>query len=291
MAIERTVGVLGQHAEWRAAWEWLIALGALANDYLFRQISDVVMAAGAWTNNLQLNGRTVEFRCPFADSHQGDPTRGFKTDFASDIPGIEIDMTNAVTGNGTFIIDGLYCERTTLNTGALGMLDMRDGRYGVTTLIARNLLMKGFLNVNRRDRLLNVGNDYVNNVQVYNCKLWNGSLGFGSNAWNGGVGARVERIVENIVIYNCNAGLNLQGGTDNLGYNFRNVVIIDSPINDYTGGVGWEATNDFKNCADSDGTLTVGDNIFNNIVAADEFKSLIMNADFLKLIDGTKTWM
>jgi hypothetical protein len=76
-----TVGVAGDFINWRAAWDYLRTVDPLADDYEFMQISDVT--ENAWISpvgaELDLQEHTVRFYCPWATSHQGDPTQGHVT--------------------------------------------------------------------------------------------------------------------------------------------------------------------------------------------------------------------
>ena len=79
MTIERTVGGVGaDFATFYAAWAWIVGLGNLTNDYDFFQTGNTVEPGNTWDiGGLRVMGYTVRFICLWADSHKGDPTKGF----------------------------------------------------------------------------------------------------------------------------------------------------------------------------------------------------------------------
>ena len=113
MTIERTVGtgVGADYENWWNVQEWIETAGALTDNYDFIQVADVVMLnAQVWSGDIYPAGYTIRFICPWADSHQGDPTKGFLTTFNAGAEPIRPDFRTIGGANtaGTVEIDGLY---------------------------------------------------------------------------------------------------------------------------------------------------------------------------------------
>lgn len=304
MAIERTVGtgVGADYENWWNAHEFLRS-GLLASDYDFIQVADVTMLNGQdWTlGTYRPDGHTMRFICPWADSPQGDPTKGFLTTFNVGANSIRIQFNGGFGANlhGTFIIDGLYCV---LGNGRAFGFQQPDYR-NLQLIIARNILIDGQGNNNTGGFHFS---KYDTNFTISNTKIWD-CTGPGIGAGGAGSPGNVPipvfyKRVENTVVYNCGttilgADYNkfgiYMGDSWNKYASFKNVVSVrdagvtgeDWFMESFDGSAPeYQLT---KNCASTDLTLADINNNIRNIIPAEEFQSLDdTNSDFLKLIRG-----
>jgi len=275
--VERTVGtgVGADHNTWRDAWVWLTGLGLLGADYDFIQVADTVEpAVGGWPSFAGTNGYTTRFICPFEDSHQGDPTRGFTTTLPVGSNALNAAFNTATGGAGVIEFNGLRI----LNGGTVDhLVALNNCNYNRNqTAILRNSLLDGQNVIASLG--VTTGNDIsrtrISNVKIYNCAL----SGYGSVGGTTGIPdpLQFENIVENMVVYNCGVGIRADRPWD-WYTSFRNVVSCGNTTDWMLLSGATAGAPNFQwtyNCADSDGTLVNGDNILNNIVPADEFVSL-----------------
>jgi len=282
--ITRTIGAGGDHTDWYAFWAWVIANdNPGTNDYLCIQISDValsgsMLATGGWDPA----GHSVEFRCPYADSHQGDPTKGFKTTCPGGVGGVILQQVGITVGC-TYIVDGLWIDGSA-SPGFSSLVVQAS--YG--TSYVRNCLVKAAASFDTSAVV--VANFDGSTAYVSNLKIWNaGGEGFGWHA--GATGGPIgEKVVENVTIWDCGKLISpsyAPFSAVTTGYTVRNCVVADSGGTDFKLHPGVM----HYNCACQDGTLvgaTVA-NPINTFVTADEFQSLDdTNEKFLFLIEGTK---
>ncbi len=286
------------YEDWRLAHNWVVGLGVLGENYNLRQVGDIVMSAGAWTSDLSPNGFTVRFYCPWADSHQGDPTKGFTTTLlapaGSFIP--QFLVGGGVGRNGTVDIDGLRC----ITNDCMFQFSCRESKS--QKIILRNFLIDGG-GANNAQGVTCAYDGAA--VECYNGKIWEcGTTGIGPN--NGGTAVfpsptKILKFFENITVYNCGRGAGAPATKYGIGMHhgiqryasLKNVVSFrdagvtgkDWTMKSYDGSAP-----DYQlveNCADSDGTLAGGTDIQNNIVPADEFQSLDdTESNFLELKRG-----
>lgn len=279
--LTRDIGGGGDFTDWYAFWVWLLANdNPGANDYVCTQISSFNMTgsmvgAGSWASN----GHSVEFVCPFANSHQGNPLGGYKTTCPFGTGGIA--MKETLPAAGAFTVDGLWIDCSAVAATALLVQATRGGLN-----VVRNCLVKGNAGADRSAVI--VGNVDTSLVQAYNLKIWNaGAEGFGWHTSTGG-GVVGEKIVENVTIWDCGKNMNVAYASFSLatpGYTARNIVVAASGKN-YNMTVG----SDYINCADHDGTLTGAEAVDpqHDVVDTDEFQSIAEgNAKFLFLKDSS----
>jgi hypothetical protein len=285
--IHYTVGTGGDYSDWGAAYNALVAIGALADDYLLTQISDLTNST-VFSGNINLNNRKIEFLNGL--SHGGNPNAGYKTYLAQ---GISINAGLFPPANfGIIVIDGLNIINVSA-TGTLVSLSMTIA--GPTEnpfskrIYARNLLIKGKnLSAAPPEIGLSVGGAYLSANYVYNCKIWNCGYS-GINLSFGIFGAAVTsyyyRFYENITCYNCarygyaSIYLNNLGFSGNPSLSLKNVVAVNT--NDALYLPDWSFVNTgtnylaVNNCADSDATCpdTYGTNNIHTIIPATEFES------------------
>ncbi len=283
MTVYRTVGVGGNFVNWTAAWTWLVALGALTDDYEFEQISDTTETV-AFAGQADLGGHNLRFYS--SNPHNGDPTKGHRI------------YLNGAVGPNFFTCrfeNGNYSDTFHLEDLCFRKLDAVDytmvtlGGYGDgITLYAKNLIIIGNdktiatgLRIHRRDDRY-----YLSNIKITN-------VGHGFNAFYQLLGLTgQDHLTENFTIYDCGSGISWGAGQR---WIFKNCVCAGSTLP----GVDWttivDGTNiQLINCADSDNSIATGTasyiNCRPNIIPADEFKSLnVDNPDWLKLNDGTYT--
>ncbi len=296
--ITQTVGTAGDYATWKAAWNALVAIVSLADDYQLRQISDITEEIGgaAWGVKDDMNNKTVTFLCPAANSHKGVPADGYKTTIPFGSKTIYLSIYGEPSDGGTVVIDGLNIINQN-NSQAITVVNRVD--YN------QKHIVKDFI-INGEDVADNSGLGYLQSntaVEVYNGKIFDcGGIGLGHTggtlvpADNG-----VVKTIENVTVYNC--GTNATSATRRFGVAnaieaykqiaYRNVVVCHdkgTPIDWSLYQPGTALDIKTYNCADSDGSLSNASNADpqNNIVVADEFESLVdLNSRFLFLNDGT----
>ena len=308
----RTVGVGGDFADWSAAWIWLCTIDPLGDDYEFEQISDCTInntwpaTAGVPANQIIFNGYSIRFYCPWENSHQGNPTKGFRTYVNGGNGQLDIVGNTSVINQDRFYIENLYIEQTTNDNITLLRLYMETGGLGNgLNFYVNNMLIKGFSTVGATG-VSCPAHDSI--YKVSNCKIWNMRVGFiGTSDGTGGAlppDNRVEpNTLENITIYNTSngtGGIHLRGiSSQQRIFEVRNVV---SCLN--SAGFSWphaagaifsSVTNWIYNCADDDNSIAIvvaagfnnASDTVPNIVAANEFASLVdTETDFLDLIWG-----
>jgi len=303
--IKRTVGVGGDHADWSAAWIYLTGLDPLPDDYEFKQISNCTIN-NSWPdttlapNRIDLNGHYVKFYCPRADSHQGDPTRGYMTylngatGYMDLVPG-----DTSVLNQDRIYVENLNIIQTTNNNVDLVRVGLLWNCWGVgANFYFNNLLIKGFSPAWATGlRLYHLDSIY----KVSNCKIWSVNVGISCFQTAEGPAAipRTEaNEIENVTVYdtsNATGGMQYRSG-DTRRFEYRSVVSCNNAV-----GVAWNtsctsAVNVFYNCADDDGAIAniawTGANnavdCISNIGLADSFRSLVdTESDFLKLPAGS----
>ena len=78
----RTFGAGGDDAGIVEAWTYLASVSPLDDNYVYRQVGNCTVNNN-WpnqslaVNRVDLNGHSVKFYCPYANSHKGDPTKGY----------------------------------------------------------------------------------------------------------------------------------------------------------------------------------------------------------------------
>lgn len=291
MAINRTVGTGGDHTDWQAAWNWLATQAPLTNNYIFTQISDITMPASAWTvGALNCGNNSITFQC--LNSHNGDPNEGYQTGVPSDQYALNLSWP---TNFDTVTINGLRIVKTVQDTVISNIMinfgsANEDGIY-----IVSNCLFKG-LYAGAGDLGGHAFPSYrlnANNCRIYNCKFWDLNDVIDNSGIAPDTGTDYTCYMENCTAYACGNGVYLIN-SNNRNFVLRNVVIVDSVVDDYQLQDGGTRESELYNCADSDGTLgTIGgirERNVSNVTSADAFESLDdTSSDFLTLPDGDKS--
>ena len=278
--VNTTFGAGGVHTDPYAFWVWLIANdNPMLNDYVVTQVGHSTMSGQLSTlGGLNSAAHAITFICPFADSHQGDPTKGFKLTCPAGTGGLW--MRSDLGNTGTYTVDGIWIDVSAVNDTALLLQSVNGGMN-----VAKNCLVKCYAGLDVSGVV--IANDDTSKVVVSNMKIWNaGGEGFG---WHGSVPGGVvgEKIIENITIWDCAkmaspAYAAFSAWID--GCTIRNVVVAKSGKN-----FNIHPGNLYINCADHDGTLTgVGvTDPTHGVVDTDEFQSVAeANAKFLFLKNG-----
>lgn len=275
---KRKVGVGGDHADWGAAYIWLQASDPLDADYEFRQISDCTVAAWGGGGILDMNYHTVRFYCPWADSHQGDPTKGYMTYINGIAMGVRDNTGGADRYEDVFKFEGLNIERIDASITPIGIWIQSQNVGSGTTGVIKDCIWRG----NGNDRTIYI-TDSATQLNISNCKIANVNNAFRVvNKYNA-----ARTIIENCSVDDCNeAGAYFDLIT--LVATFRNVTITNSPPNDC-----WQGSLSYLyNCADDDGSMVASGATLidpqSNIVPADAFVSVDRtNPLWLKLPAGS----
>lgn len=280
-----TVGTTGDYAGWVEAYLFLVGLGALAEDYGIEQISDVTVNNNWPAGNIQLNGYTVTFYCFTANSHQGDPTKGFIT-YLTGALGYFHPLNNTSV-YGSIIIDNLYFIQTGGNAVSL----VRPGSNSALprpeiNVVLKNILIKGGPLSAAQGVVFD--NSYIN-YYVSNVKIWDCEYGFWTTYSGTNLTNRV-RMVENVDAYNCSDyGFAITGLPEAI--NIINCCAFNSGLRDWQGGHGAGITF-LWNCADGDNSIAdwisaTETDCLASVDESIEFESLLdTNPDFLFLRKG-----
>jgi hypothetical protein len=210
--IRRTVGTAGHYAKWSDAWNALVVVGVLTDDYEFRQISDITEDSWPNTslpaNRFTPNGHSVKFYCPLQNAHKGNPNAGYKT-YLSGANG-KLSMLINTTNSGNYLtVENLNIIQLTNNdVYLLSVYSASLAANIMLTVIIKNILVKGFTGTNSVGIVCPGSQDYY---IVSNCKIWHIKYGFftaptviGALLPNDGYVNRNR--YENIFIYNTSPG-------------------------------------------------------------------------------------
>lgn len=315
--IKRKVGVGADadHAKWSDAWNYLTGIDPLGNDYEFKQISDITEDAWPDTtvnaNKIHLNGHSIKFYCPWNDSHQGDPTRGYVTYLSGGQGQFRAHFFLDDLHTSVLRYENLYFRQITNNDEQLFLPAIRDGvgdrTLQLLTCYCNDILVRGYA-THSSIALMAPDGEVI--YRISNCKLWNTEYGLYTPAtvltpilpYDG----RVNRNeFENITVFDTappafNGAIQTRGTNVNQRIcNFRNCCSIQAFLNR-----SWTPTvasnmNYIYNGANDDGSIAAMvwtgannavDCIPDPIVPADAFISLDdTNENFLKLIAGNVT--
>jgi len=276
---------------WSDGWEYLNTIDPLADDHTFIQTGDII--ENSWpvlgTNRLDFNNHTVRFTCPWEDSHQGNPNRGFMTHMSGGNGRITVYADNVLVEHH-FQIDGLNIDQEFGNN--VELVSIGSWHVGaiedIMRITARDLLIKGFGTANGTGFRVRGGNrTYAN---CFNMKIWDIEQGF-SGFLTGAIAAAYQnrKFAENITVYNTGIRNFYFNNVLSNEWEVRNCVsaVVGGGFNEWVGMGNGRLRIRIHNCADADGSCN-GVAVKNNIVTADEFKSLIdTNDNFLDIIDGT----
>lgn len=295
-----TVGSGGDFAHWGTAYFYLCrTIKTLVDNIDFVQISDCTV--NSWVTYINVanpnwfhsNGFTVRFICPLANSHFGDPTKGYKTYLASMAPdanNFRIMGHNEITGDGRIFVENLNMICT--QSGAYIMMNPGNWEASAgleyTKVYIKNLLLKGKTTSAPGTTGLQISHNldmiYASNIKIWNCL--NGISEFQGQH----VITDIKTFYENITVYNCKYGITPDSIHWRFRSSFKNIVSMKGSAGGYawydSGGHGIHTLNNciYSNCADDDGSLQVGTDIKNNIDNTDEFESLLdVDSDFLNL--------
>lgn len=276
--IYKTVGAAGDYASWKEAWDSLAAAGPLSDDYEFRQISDCTINNNWPVTQVNINGKSIRFYVEWADSHQGDPTKGYVT-YVNGNAGFLRLQTTAASLPGIITVENLYIRQTTTSNIELLRVGV-GGNLDTLVVYQKNLLIRGnSVNVGR-------GVSWIGNrIEVYisNCKIWNIRDPFWGSFISTVPGDDMtgKHIAENITIgQHASTSAFWLPNTLGMEWILRNSVATGGapPFRDYYGQPGYK--HQVYNCAGSDGTLTTSNylikqNIIDNIVDTDQFDSVL----------------
>ena len=304
--VEFTVGpVTGDYADWGTAWDYLVGLGALADDYNFRQVENCVIN-NSWNqfSVVDCNGHSVRFYVPEAARHGGNPNAGLVTNLVGVNGVINMQFTNTTIADNVYV-DGLNVQKTDFSA----IVMMLFGSFAANTEINFNItnnILKGFSTGE------GTGIKFRNNMclpKVSNLKIFHIRTPFDGVF---SVALLVDRpdthYAENVVVDDF--GLfgfsvsNLPGVSQGHEWTFKNCVAVGGNGNPAANPTGWlnpgAGPTRIKafNCADTDGSLSTAvwidrTDCISNIVAADEFASLVDTDNdylFLKLGAVTADW-
>lgn len=306
MTVYRTFGAGGDYADPSAIWTYLCGIDPLTDNYEFMQVGDCTIN-NSWpntlvaANRLDLGRHYLKIYCPWADSHQGDPTKGYKTFLVGAAGEFDINVVNSVVNQDTIILENLFIEQT--DASAVNIVRGRDNVSGLgngANFYLRKLLVKGYSTANG----IGIYLSHLDCIyKVSNCKVWNVNTGIscGATATGGALPAdnRVEpNKVENCTVYNTGGvgGIQPRNASVNLRFvELRNVVSFGG-VRDWNHSIPSQS-NTLYNCADEDGSIATAvaagfQNAINcrgNINPANEFQSLNEDSNFLKLNNGTIT--
>jgi len=278
--VNATLGVgIGDFATVRDSWVFMQGIEPLFDDYTFRQVADVneINNWPAGAPALDFNHHTVRYICPWNDSSQGDPTRGYKIQkTGAGIMEMRVGvLANPSTLADQLILENLYYEKLTNDN----VIIVRPNTWvtpSTATIIVRNCIFKGHTNNgyglyfnNAQDRI------YLSNIKMDD--LWEAFYDLMGGA--GGV-----HLAENISISNCQTAFRFWLGH----WTFRNCVGVNCNANVWNAG---NANYNLINSADDDGSIAGGattqTDCRGNITPADEFQSTnFANPNWLKLIEG-----
>lgn len=281
MTVYRTFGAGGQHVDVDNLWAYLAALAPLGDDYEFKQVGNCTDSAWSVGAGVDFNERSVRIYCPWADCHQGDPTKGFRITVNNNTT-LAFRPTATVIAN-RLILDGLYFDRTDgNNTNIVDLATWNAG--GTARYTLNNLIFRGIAaNLGRGIRCFQDSNQRFDFSNIKMALLAQGI----NTQISAGVGG--GHTMENISIDDCGEGIGWAAA--NRVWNIRNCVCT----NCVTQGWGTAGAGSFLyNCADDDGSLGASGaaltDCIQNIVSANEFQSTnIASSNWLKLNDGTIT--
>lgn len=290
-----TVGIGGDYSDWGSAFNALVALGPLSDDFEFEQISNITNST-ACSGNMQLNGHSVKFYCSYENSHKGNILNGFKTLCTTRVI-IDI-FKDYLTGSpysawkGTFEMSGLHLS------GNLGvplwriycghMYAQQNGQYlKLHDLIVKNTTGIGF----------DISSTGWVKIDVYNVKLAgsNASPLFNFQLTSHYVGtdpaASVRsKTLNNISSYSTGSGIYFSNYWDGFA-TIKNCSCMGAGLlqKDFNFIAGSDAYFTVSNCACSDASLNDiagADNLI-NVDPALEFQSIdSTNGAFLFLRNG-----
>lgn len=297
--IQRTFGNVGGSdyltvSDW---WTALVGLSPLADDYEFMQVAET--NEPTWPGgNIDLNGHSIRMYCPWVDSHQGDPTQGYKVNLSLSGSRLSFLFLNASLSD-YFTIENIHIEQQITAYQYLLTIGVNlVTTYGLN-IDAKNLIIKG------AGPLSGVGLNFNSNyskINAYNIKISSVDVGFLARlgGW-AGVDHTDWHKAELVTVYKVGSrGIQTPSG-DALGYEweFRDCIACENAnyINDYD----WRANPlpgpantriYLYNCADKDGSIAAFyPNAFNCVGGIDpttEFESLdYANSNWLKPKKGS----
>jgi len=301
--IQRTFGNIGGSdyltvSDW---WNLLKSASPLADDYEFTQVADT--SEPTWPGgNVDFNGHYVNMICPWVDSHQGDPTQGYKVVLNAVGSRLAFLILNA-TLSDTFIIENIHVYQQVSTSGGTLLLISPNYIANIGLNIeVKNLIIRGRSRTDNSTGF-NVGSAY-SRINIHNVKISNVDYGFNAQFQGSWVGVDHTdwHLAELMTLHNVGSRGVLTPHTDLLGYEwtFRDIIACQNTgfINEYD----WAAPSlpgpantriYLYNCADKDGSIAARfPNNVGTVTAVDpatEFESLdYANSDWLKPKKGTE---
>ena len=297
--IKKTFGAFGDYADPSAIWIWLCSLGALNNDYEFRQVGDCTIN-NTWPdvsiagNRVNLNNHIVDIYC--------------NRDYVINLTGGASGVMRIRTDNGSypgckFNLSGLnIIQLSSISLNLLQIGEWVSGLANTTIYTLQDITLYGFSN------WLSTGFHMPHNSCVYdvfNCVIYKILRAiYITESGGGGVDipdpTRYNQL-ENITIYDSGRppqyAVQTRGDTPNIRkVNYKNIVACSgSAVKAWPLSIN-NVSNFIYNCRDDDGSLdaAIANGFLNAvdcspsiIVPADEFQSLDdTNPSFLNLIQG-----
>jgi hypothetical protein len=273
--ITKTIGAGGDYADIHAAWDAIIAGGALSDDWTFNIISSFTESAGVSDWGPAFNNHTVIFQ---------DLTHSYTIQSA-------FDFNFALSGNmgASLIFDGLHIISTS-NTGGRFLSSNTITTDGCVSIF-RNLKLHGPSAAGTKTAIGLNNSVWRAENNFLNCIIDN--FGSGIDLANNDVTyTGTDHICENCSIFNCKTGINLPGTTAAKNVTIRNTVAFGCSISDFAAG---GADNIVTNCADGDGSIATSGAIITGtvtLVTAADFVSVVpASADFLKVAATSKLYL
>ena len=280
MADTYYIGTGGDYADWGAAYQARIVGGLVGASEIWEQVSDCTVTT--WPNGgpRDWGGGDITFRCPFENSHKGNPNAGYKTYLSGANGSMSSRNNNAVGGHVCNYENLNVIQLTDDNIDLVGLRQEFTSKRQTCNVI--NCIIKGWKNEGIATRrgiavfLCNQVDGIIKNCKVISC-------GTGIDTFmniNAGTPMGLQRLVENCVITDCFNGIHTEtfgGSYPRDRITFRNVVAFDCNHTVFENVVGTHIY-DFYKLTTDDGNEPVivheSTGFKGDIVPADEFESI-----------------
>jgi len=297
--INLTIGSGGDYAGPAEAYDFLVTLGPLADDYTFNLISNVTITAwNAILSRIDCNGHTVLFTCSFNKANAETPLSWYRVELSGANGHMSIIQDLGATVNDKIFVEWWIYKHIT-NTAIILLSISTQQSSDVMTWGIDNCWFIGTGTAGESGiGAGNTGHYYdINKVVMYNL---NRSLNLFPGGFVPGDDFPDRKHIKNVTIYTAISGDGVIVG-DLAGNNiyFENVAVFHQGL-----GVCWDksvavAPDRYRitNCSDDDNTIvtnmtpsaTITDCLA-NLVIADEIETLVDTSDdFLKLKIGAIT--
>jgi len=250
-------GPAPNYVNWTA---FLADISSLSGDLTAAQFASTT-GENASPPFISINGYTLRMTCPWAASHQGDPTAGLMCGVASTGAVIAINFTGFVAGVGLVKVDGLRIDRTG-NSGSGIQLGTLGPSVEVSDCIIDHNGVGGSCVFVQDSGGGSVGPATL--IDVWNCDF----IECSGNGFRNNVSQGATCTVENCTADECNTGFQLD---DSRAFN-------NFAFNSGIQGFNQAGTTEGRNNGSEDDTCkdanwTVGANNNPNLTPANEFVS------------------